>query len=334
VGDAPVVRIEILGPVRVLVGGHPVDAPDLRRGRVRTLLALLTLAGPLRRDRITELLWPEHDTADAARNLRVLLARLRAVLEPDRRAAGTPGLGRVLRADGDTIGLAGAPRVDADVWELAGLVELTRRAHAAGDAAAQARHLARVAALWRGEPLTDLDEVVDLAPDVEHVRRWLVDAVLHLGELRLAGGRVADALRCAERARAAAPYDERAHRLLLAAALQRRDPLGVARALTEVDTALAEVGADPEPATAMLLRQARPRAATVPGRVRPSSWGGTTGCGTLGTDLVAGQPFASPGSSARRDPPSGPDSPISVSPVPGRAAAARRGGPPTPARPG
>jgi Bacterial transcriptional activator domain len=64
------------------------------------------------------------------------------------------------------------------VWELARVIDLARRSHEAGHASEQARHLARAAELWRGEPLTDLDVVVDLAPDVEHVRMPLVDAVL------------------------------------------------------------------------------------------------------------------------------------------------------------
>jgi DNA-binding SARP family transcriptional activator len=165
------------------------------------------------------------------------------------------------------IRLAGPPRVDVDVWELARVTDLARRAHEAGDASEQARHLARAAELWRGEPLTDLDVVVDLGPDVEHVRMSLVDAVLKLGELRLASGRAADAVRCGEHARAAAPFDERAHRLLLAAALQRRDPATVTAVVDEVETALSEVGADPEPPTAMLLRQARQLAGCRPERL-------------------------------------------------------------------
>ena len=184
-------RIEVLGPAQVLVGGQPVEAPNLRRGRVRTLLALLAVAGPMRRDRATELLWPDHDPVDAARNLRVLLARLRTVVEPEDPTTSGPRAGAALRTDGEMIRLAGPPRVDADVWELIRVTDAARRAHEAGDASEQARHLARAAELWRGEPLTDLDVVVDFAPDVEHVRMSLVDAVLKLGRAapRLGPGR-------------------------------------------------------------------------------------------------------------------------------------------------
>jgi DNA-binding SARP family transcriptional activator len=252
----PRLRVELLGPVRVLLDGHPVDEPDLRRGRVRTLLALLAVAGPLRRERIMDLMWPDHDPAAASRNLRVALSRLRRVVEPAR----LPGA--VLRVEGDTVALAGPPLVGVDAAELDLLLAEAARARAAGDAAREADHLDRAARLWRGEPLTDLAWLDDLAPEVEHARRSLVDGTLRLGELRLAAGRTADALRCAERARRASPYDERAHRLVVAARMQRHDPAGVLDAVAEVEGTLAEAGLAPEPATAMLLRQARHRAGT------------------------------------------------------------------------
>jgi DNA-binding SARP family transcriptional activator len=253
----PRLRVELLGPVRVLLDGHPVDEPELRRGRIRTLLALLAVAGPVRRERLMDLMWPDHDPAAASRNLRVALSRLRRVVE----ATGLPG-GAVLRVDGDTVALAGPPLVGVDAAELDLLVAEAARARAAGDAAREADHLDRAARLWRGEPLTDLAWLDDLAPEVEHVRRSLVDGTLRLGELRLAAGRTADALRCAERARRASPYDERAHRLVVAAWMQRHDPAGVLDAVAEVEATLAEAGLAPEPATAMLLRQARHRAGT------------------------------------------------------------------------
>ena len=43
---------------------------------------LLVLVGPLRRDRIGELMWPGLDPVAAGRNVRVTLSRLRAMLEP------------------------------------------------------------------------------------------------------------------------------------------------------------------------------------------------------------------------------------------------------------
>ena len=54
----------------------------------------------------------------------------------------------------------------------------------------------------------------------------------------------------------AAPYDERAHRLAIAAHLQRRDGDAVRAAVAAARTMLDELGVEPEPGTRMLFRQA------------------------------------------------------------------------------
>ncbi|HEX5944620.1 MAG TPA: BTAD domain-containing putative transcriptional regulator [Acidimicrobiales bacterium] len=250
------VRIELLGPARVLIDGTPVDAPHLRRGRVRTLLALLAVSGPLRREQIVEAMWPDHDPARGARNLRVILSRLRQVLEP----GSVPGILRpVLLADGDIVALADTGRVELDVRELDRLLAEAERAHAAGDATARAEHLAGAVALWRDEPLVDLEPLAGWAGDVEAVRRSLVEAALRLGEVRLAAGRTDEALVCAERARSASPYDERAHRLVMATQLQRRDRAGALAAVDVTEAMLDDIGVPPEDATAMVIRQVRHR---------------------------------------------------------------------------
>src|SRR6202035_5439461 len=76
-------RIEVLGPLRLTRDGMPVDAPELRRARVRQLLSVLVLRPVLTRDQAIELLWPGLDPAKVARNLRVTLTHLRRLLEPD-----------------------------------------------------------------------------------------------------------------------------------------------------------------------------------------------------------------------------------------------------------
>lgn len=250
------VRIELLGPVRVLLDGVPVDAPHLRRGRVRTLLALLAVSGPLRRDQIVDLMWPDHDPASGSRNLRVILSRLRQVLEP---TALRDGLRPVLVVDRDTVALADAGRIEVDVRELDRALVEADRAHAAGDATVQADHLARAVDLWRGEPLVDLEPLAGRAGDIEAVRRALVEAALRLGEVRLAAGRAHHALACAERAREASPFDERAHRLAMAAHLQRRDRAGALAAVDATEAMLDDLGVPPEEATAMVIRQVRYR---------------------------------------------------------------------------
>jgi LuxR family maltose regulon positive regulatory protein len=60
-------RIEVLGPLRILVNGTPVHAPELRRRRVRELLTALAVHGDLDRTRLMDLLWPDLDPQAAAR---------------------------------------------------------------------------------------------------------------------------------------------------------------------------------------------------------------------------------------------------------------------------
>ena len=70
--------------MRLMRDGVPVDAPELRRARVRQLLSALAIRPVLTRDQAIELLWPGLDPAKAARNMRVTLTHLRRLLEPDR----------------------------------------------------------------------------------------------------------------------------------------------------------------------------------------------------------------------------------------------------------
>ena len=149
-------RIEILGPLRLLVDGRPVDRPEQRRARVRELLAVLLVFGAVTRDRAMDLLWYDLAPADAARNLRVTLTHLRRWLEPERKRGDA---GFHLRVDGELLRLAASPRLTVDAWELQDHLQAATSARSAGDVAAHALHLERAVRLWRGRPLTDLDRV-------------------------------------------------------------------------------------------------------------------------------------------------------------------------------
>ena len=257
-------RIEVLGPLRLRAGDATIDGPELRRGRVRALLSLLVLRGSVRREQAIDLMWPDLDPPSASRNLRVTLSRLRRLIEPERR----PGQAcSWLRLDGPTLALAAPPQVEVDLWDLRRHLAAAEQSLLAGDSTQAAWHLEQAHVLWQGDPLPDLHGFVELAGELEQVRRALVDATLRLGELRLVAGRFDESLTCAEQARAASPYFERAHRLAVAAQLQRRDHEGVAGAVAGAEAMLAELDLEPEPATAMLLRQARARLASTASRL-------------------------------------------------------------------
>jgi DNA-binding SARP family transcriptional activator len=235
----------------VAFDGTTVTAPELRRSRVRTLLALLTVHGTLSRDLAIDLLWPDHDLSSGGRNLRVTLTYLRQLLEPER-PAGEASFH--VRADANAITLYASDYLVVDLWEL-------RRLRRDADLSRERADLDRTITLldaatskWRGEPLTDLGSVLGQDHEIERVRLLQLDSLLELSELRLVRGHPANALVNAERALALDCYSERAHRLAIAAALRTHDQQRAELATERARAMLDELGVEPEPATQILLR--------------------------------------------------------------------------------
>ncbi|WP_229071057.1 BTAD domain-containing putative transcriptional regulator [Actinoplanes sp. DH11] len=235
-------RVELLGPMRVLVDGRPAD---LRRRRVRELLGVLAVHEEMDRDRLTGLLWPDLDPVAAARNLRVTLTYLRRAVDADH-----------LRCDRSRIRLVRSAALTVDVADLRERLDEAALARRLGDLAAAEAALSAAVALWRGEPLTDLAPLPGYDAMAAGLVAELTSATLTLGERCLARGDTTGAAGLARRALAAEPYAERCMRLMLAAETQRRDPVALGRAVTRVRSALSEIGARPEPATRIVLRQA------------------------------------------------------------------------------
>ena len=250
---AEVLSIDVLGPLQLRRDGTPIVGEDLRRQRVRELLAMLVVDGTVSRDRAIDALWPELDATAGGRNLRVTLTYLRRLLEPDR-TAGEASFH--VRADASSIRLVASSKVRVDVWELRRLTADAAAARAAGDAGRAVELLAAATGLWRGAPLTDLDRVPGYDAEIEAIRLLQTSSLLDLGALRLTVGDTAGALADAERALSLEPYLEAAHRLAIAAASQRGDRVRVAAALHRAQLALVELGVTPEPATLMLMRAA------------------------------------------------------------------------------
>jgi LuxR family maltose regulon positive regulatory protein len=269
------VVIEVIGALRMIRGGDPIEAAQIRRIRVRQLLGALVLRPVLAREQAIALLWPDLAPPDAARNLRVTLTHLRRLLEPDR-SAGDASFH--LRTDRDSIRLMRSPWLEVDLWTFDRLAEQTAQARADGDVDQVASLLETAVALWHGEPLPDLRDLADSDTVIrlDGVRARHVRNLLDLGELRMMAGDPAEATRLALRALAIEPYDIRGHRLALAAAIKGRDPVRIEEVRTSVLTALRQLGAPPDPATRILLGQLptagrRPRFAVglVSGRATP-----------------------------------------------------------------
>src|ERR1700749_4090943 len=73
----------ILGPLRVMAGGAPVE---LKAAKQRALLAALLLAhrdGVVGKERLIDALWGEHPPPTATKALQVYVSQLRRLLEPE-----------------------------------------------------------------------------------------------------------------------------------------------------------------------------------------------------------------------------------------------------------
>ncbi|MFF7725169.1 BTAD domain-containing putative transcriptional regulator [Streptomyces sp. NPDC008001] len=144
-------HFQLLGPVRALADGRPVD---LGARQQRAMLAVLLLRGgaTVSSDELIDALWGENAPPQALGTIRTYASRLRTLLEPGR-AARTPATVLVSVAGGYALRVAPA-NVDALVFERL-LAEATA-AHTAGDTATAHDAYAAALDLWHGAALAGL----------------------------------------------------------------------------------------------------------------------------------------------------------------------------------
>lgn len=173
------IRLDVLGPLRVAIGGDDVPVAGAKQ---RSLLAVLAAGrGPVTRDVLVDALWSERRPADPGHALENQVSRLRGLLG----AASRP-----VRRSGDGYELA-LDVVELDTERFEDLVEQARRARAEGRDADAFELLGAAEASWRGRPFADVPDVVLLATEaarLEQLRRTAhdlrFDAALALGRHR------------------------------------------------------------------------------------------------------------------------------------------------------
>jgi DNA-binding SARP family transcriptional activator/TolB-like protein len=213
----PPLTLRLLGPMRVQRGEQPVALPASRK--VRALLAYLALSShAVQRSHLCELLWDVPN--DPRGELRWCLSKLRGVVD----AAGTNGRlvdaagapSRVV-SDGNTVRLdLGAVAVDA-----LQVLAATQSGIATLDAAA----LRALSALFDGDFLQGLD-IERSAPFsawlIGQRRRFRAAQVALLEQrARLLAPAGDEAVECLEQWLRLAPFDRRAHEMLLDALARR-----------------------------------------------------------------------------------------------------------------
>jgi LuxR family maltose regulon positive regulatory protein len=243
-------ELRLLGPVELRAGDVPVDAPDWRRQRVRSLLAHLALHRTVNRPQLAGDLWPELDAEAQSRNLRVTLSYLLRVLEPSR---GQRDASFFVRQHGNNVSLNPGGWLTVDLWDFDARCAQARDADRQGAPAEALDHGLRAVELWRDEPTDLASEPWAIAP-LEQLRLRFAAVATRTGDLLLARGDTDRALALAERALTVDPWSEATHRLVVATHLARRDRLAARRALHRYRDEIGELGLDRDETTLMVER--------------------------------------------------------------------------------
>ena len=229
--------IDVLGPVRVYLGG---DSVEIAAKKPRALIAMLAMhAGQVvSTDTLIDGLWGDEPTDTAVNALQGYVAGLRRLLGSERGRLRTQIPGYVLEID--------RAAVDALRFEDAVMLSDT------GD---DVSVLADALALWRGTPFEDLTGVPFAEPQITRLTELRLLAVERRIEADLAAGRHAELITELEALVAAEPYRERLWRQLGVALYRAGRQADALAAIRRVRAILRDdLGLDPGPPLLALER--------------------------------------------------------------------------------
>lgn len=201
--------VRTFGELEVRRSDGTALAPLGRRRRLRQLLARLVVDRSVDRRGLAASLWPDLAPEPAANNLRVTLAKLLAVLEPER----GDGPSWWIRSTGDRLELC-SDGLDLDVDRFDARLRHARDAESQGASALAFEQYDAALRLYRGPFFPDLDD-----PEVLHERLRLQSlayaAACRLAEFESARGEPEAAMEHALAALRIDELGERAHRILI-----------------------------------------------------------------------------------------------------------------------
>lgn len=249
----PAARMSVVacGPLTVR-GSEIVDDGLLRRVRVRELLGLLILRSRVTVDDAASLLWPGLAPDGAKNNLRTTVAYLRRLLEPTRHRREAPFH---VRRRGDVLWLERSEHLDVDVWEIEARITRGRDLEREGRTAAAMDEYRVAVDRWSDDLLVDLRGHDELQPEVTFLDREITEAALRVAEWAVASGDHDRAIAAAERVLHHDPFAERAHAVLINTHLERGEVQAAGAAWMTCLRALEEIGAEPSPATMMVIKR-------------------------------------------------------------------------------
>jgi LuxR family transcriptional regulator, maltose regulon positive regulatory protein len=245
-------ELGVLGPLVVRRDGVVVDLPELRRERVRALLALLVERRTVPRRDAMATLWPDFDARAAANNLRVTLNHLLRVLEPER---GDSEPAYLVRSDAQQLRLVTGRSLHLDVDEFGRLLAEAEKAEGDGTPSVALEAYLAAIPLWRGELHAGVADApwLDLARERARLRFTTVSQ--RAADLSLACGDHDRADALARRVVELDPWAEAAHAVLVEAALRRDDRSAARAALDRCLGALDELEVPASKRVCHLARQ-------------------------------------------------------------------------------
>jgi LuxR family transcriptional regulator, maltose regulon positive regulatory protein len=249
-----VTDVAVLGDLALVRDGRPVTGGDLRRERVRALLAFLVGHRTTTRAAIAAALWPDLDETAAANNLRVTLSYLKRLLEPWRDAKDPSYL---VRTEGQNVTLVTGDALRIDVDRFDDHIAAAARAETDGIPSLALEHSLGAVDLYRGPAHHGVADAEWIDREREHYRTRFVAAATRAGELLVGHGDVDRAEQVARRAVETDPWAEHAYAVLVSVALARGDRPAARRTLDRAVAAAHDLGVEPSEQLRRLRRRVR-----------------------------------------------------------------------------
>ncbi len=254
-GSGPLVRVDVLGPLRLTIDGEPVDVRGSKRRAMLTLLAIAQ-GRTVTVDSLVDALWPSEASESGRQALQSHVFRLRGQLGgAAARLQTQPGGYRL--------------ELGAEELDLAEARALLTRGRSERDPAAAFAVLRQADALWRGRALADLTDFLPIGNAVvewAQLHRDVTDALIANG---IAAGLSDEVLTLAVESLTEDPLREPAVLLLMRALAGVGRPADALREGRDYRQRLAEeTGLDPSSALSQLERDIA-GGATGPGSSAP-----------------------------------------------------------------
>ncbi len=226
-------RVRLLGPVEVVVGGLARPAPGLRRKAVLAMLGLHP-GQIVSSDRLIDVVWEQDAPTTTLNTLQRQISYLRDLL------GGKDTI--VARAQGYLLDLGD------EATDVLAAERLIRAGKQAADPIRTVEHLREALALWRGRPLTGVTTLRWFGEQAERLDRIEQEAMQALAEARLELGEHQLLIPELERLIADRPLDEGLYRLLMIALYRSGRQAASLERFQQLKGILAdELGIDPSP---------------------------------------------------------------------------------------